>query len=201
MLSAAGAPEQLQPEPRRKMTSIIGVMLPLPFNEPFDYKTETELPLGTLVRVPWGREEQIGVVWKHGRSSELPENKIKPIIEKLDFPPLSKNLIQFVKFVAEYNLAFVGLVLKMVISVRAVFDDNQTETLYTLSGKTLAEAKLKNSDARWHVMDLLRHAPYTRKEICRGAGVGLSVVNTLITAGILKPLPPNWCAKSVMAFR
>lgn len=188
MLSAAGAPEQLQPEPRRKMTSIIGVMLPRPFNEPFDYKTETELPLGTLVRVPWGREEQIGVVWKHGRSSELPENKIKPIIEKLDFPPLSKNLIQFVKFVAEYNLAFVGLVLKMVISVRAVFDDNQTETLYTLSGKTLAEAKLKNSDARWHVMDLLRHAPYTRKEICRGAGVGLSVVNTLITAGILKPI-------------
>lgn len=163
-------------------------MLPLPFNEPFDYKTETELPLGTLVRVPWGREEQIGVVWKHGRSSELSENKIKPIIEKLDFPPLSKNLIQFVKFVAEYNLAFVGLVLKMVISVRAVFDDNQTETLYTLSGKTLAEAKLKNSDARWHVMDLLRHAPYTRKEICRGAGVGLSVVNTLITAGILKPI-------------
>ena len=170
------------------MTSIIGVMLPLPFNEPFDYKTETELPLGTLVRVPWGREEQIGVVWKHGCSSELPENKIKPIIEKLDFPPLSKNLIQFIKFVAEYNLAFVGLVLKMVISVRAVFDDNQTETLYTLSGKTLAEAKLKNSDARWHVMDLLRHAPYTRKEICRGAGVGLSVVNTLITAGILKPI-------------
>ena len=44
------------------MTSIIGVMLPLPFNEPFDYKTETELPLGTLVRVPWGREEQIGVL-------------------------------------------------------------------------------------------------------------------------------------------
>lgn len=170
------------------MTSIIGVMLPLPFNEPFDYKTETELPLGTLVRVPWGREEQIGVVWKHGHSSELPENKIKPIIEKLDFPPLSKNLIQFVKFVAEYNLAFVGLVLKMVISVRAVFDDNQTETLYTLSGKTLAEAKLKNSDARGHVMDLLRHAPYTRKKICRGAGVGLSVVNTLITAGILKPI-------------
>lgn len=37
-------------------------------------------------------------------------------------------------------------------------------------------------------MDLLRHAPYTRKEICRGAGVGLSVVNTLITAGILKPI-------------
>lgn len=170
------------------MTTIIGVMLPLPFNEAFDYKTETELPLGTLVRVPWGREEQIGVVWHHGKTSQLPDSKIKPIIEKLDFPPLSKALIQFVKFVAEYNMAFIGMVLKMVISSKAIFDDAQTETLYTLSGKTLSEAKLKNSDARWHVCDLLKHAPYTRKEICQGAGVGMSVVNTLISAGVLKPI-------------
>ena len=170
------------------MTTIIGVMLPLPFNEAFDYKAETELPLGTIVRVPWGREEQIGVVWHHGKTSQLPDNKIKPIIEKFDFPPLSKALMQFVKFVAEYNMAFIGLVLKMVISSKAIFDDSQTETLYTLSGKTLSEAKLKNSDARWHVCDLLKHAPYTRKEICQGAGVGMSVVNTLISAGVLKPI-------------
>lgn len=170
------------------MTTIIGVMLPLPFNEAFDYKTETELPLGTLVRVPWGREEQIGIVWHHGKTSQLPDSKIKPIIEKLDFPPLSKSLIQFVKFVAEYNMAFIGMVLKMVLSSKAIFDDAQTETLYTLSGKTLSEAKLKNSDARWHVCDLLKHAPYTRKEICQGAGVGMSVVNTLISAGVLKPI-------------
>ena len=110
------------------------------------------------------------------------------LFRSLDFPALSPALLQLIKFVAEYNMAFVGLVLKMVISVRAVFDDNQVETLYTLSGKTLAEAKLKNSDARWQVMDLLRHAPYTRKEICQGAGVGLSVVNTLIQAGVLQPI-------------
>ena len=170
------------------MTTIIGVMLPLPFNEAFDYKAETELPFGTIVRVPWGREEQIGVVWHHGKTSQLPDNKIKPIIEKLDFPPLSKALMQFIKFVAEYNMAFIGMVLKMVISSKAVFEDSQTETLYTLSGKTLSEAKLKNSDARWHVCDLLKHAPYSRKEICQGAGVGMSVVNTLISAGVLKPI-------------
>ena len=170
------------------MTTIIGVMLPLPFNEAFDYKAETELPLGTIVRIPWGREKQIGVVWHHGKTSQLPDNKIKPIIEKFDFPPLSKALIQFIKFVAEYNMAFIGMVLKMVISSKAIFEDSQTETLYTLSGKTLSEAKLKNSDARWHVCDLLKHAPYSRKEICQGAGVGMSVVNTLISAGVLKPI-------------
>lgn len=56
-----------------------------------------------------------------------------------------------------------------------------------MSGKTLAEAKLKNSDARWHVMDLLKHAPYSKSEICRGAGCGAGVVNTLIGAGVLIP--------------
>ncbi len=166
---------------------IIGVLLPLPFNEPFDYQTDEPLSLGTIVRVPWGKEQQIGVVWKIGKSSKLPENKIKPIIEKFNFPPLSSQLMQFVKFVADYNMTFLGLVLKMIISVRGVFDDSLTTTLYKLSGKTLAEAKLKNSDARWHVMDLLKHAPYSKAEICKGAGVSVSVVNTLIKNGILLP--------------
>ncbi len=166
---------------------IVGVLLPLPFNEPFDYQSDTPLPLGTIVRVPWGKEEQIGVVWKLGGTSQLPEHKIKPIIETFNFPPLSAEIRQFIRFVAEYNMAFLGLVLKMVISVRGVFDEPQTTTLYKLSGKTLAEAKLKNSDARWHVMDLLKHAPYSKSEICKGAGVTASVVNTLIKSGVILP--------------
>ena len=169
-------------------THIVGVLLPLPFNEPFDYKTDEPLPVGTLVRVPWGREQQIGVVWKTGVSSKLPEHKLKSIIEVFNFSPLKPELIKFIKFVAEYNMAFLGLVFKMVISVRGVFDEPQTTTLYKLSGKTLAEAKLKNSDARWHVMDLLHHAPYSKNEICQGAGVTVSVVNTLIKSGVLSPI-------------
>ena len=171
-----------------KTSHIVGVLLPLPFNEPFDYKTEESVEIGSIVRVPWGKEQQIGVVWKIGKSSNLPDGKIKYITEVFNFPPLSDKIIKFIKFVADYNMAFLGLVLKMVISVKGVFDDAQTTTLYKLSGKTLAEAKLKNSDARWHVMDLLRHAPYSKNEICQGAGVSVSVVNTLIKTGVLSPL-------------
>lgn len=167
---------------------IISVMLPLPFNEPFDYQSDEPVHVGSIVRVPWGKEQQIGVVWKTGVSSSLPAHKIKSVIEVFNFPPLKPELLDFVRFVAKYNLAFLGLVLKMVISVRGVFDDSLTTTLYRLSGKTLAEAKLKNSDARWHVMDLLRHAPYSKNEICQGAGVSVSVVNTLIKSGVLLPM-------------
>lgn len=169
------------------MSQIIGVLLPLPFNDVFDYKTEDELPLGTFVRVSFGREKQIGVVWKIGRSSKLDENKIKPISEVLRFPPLSESLRKFISFVSSYNMAFLGLTLKMVMGVKAVFDDNQTTTLYRLSGKTLAEAKLKNSDTRWRIMELLRHYPYTRAEICAGVGCGSAAVKTMIDAGVLEP--------------
>ena len=151
---------------------IVGVLLPLPFNDVFDYKIEGNPMLGELVRVSFGREVLVGAVWKLGKTSALDEVKIKPVIERLNFPPLSAELMKFIDFVADYNMAFKGLVLKMALSVRAVFDDARMTTLYKLSGKTLAEAKLKNSDARWRVMELLKHFPYTRAEIAKGAGVG-----------------------------
>lgn len=166
---------------------IVGVLLPLPFNDVFDYKIEDNPILGELVRVSFGREVVVGAVWKLGKSSNLDEAKIKPVMERLNFPPLSPELIKFIDFVANYNMAFKGLVLKMALSVRAVFDDAKMTTLYKLSGKTLAEAKLKNSDARWRVMDLLKHFPYTRAEIAKGAGVGQAVIKTMIDAGVLEP--------------
>ena len=166
---------------------IVGVLLPLPFNDVFDYKIEDNPILGELVRVSFGREVVVGAVWKLGKSSNLDEAKIKSVMERLNFPPLSSELIKFIDFVANYNMAFKGLVLKMALSVRAVFDDAKMTTLYKLSGKTLAEAKLKNSDARWRVMDLLKHFPYTRAEIAKGAGVGQAVIKTMIDAGVLEP--------------
>ncbi len=166
---------------------IVGVLLPLPFNDVFDYKIEDNPILGELVRVSFGREVVVGVVWKLGKSSNIDEDKIKPVMERLNFLPLSSELIKFIDFVANYNMAFKGLVLKMALSVRAVFDDAKMTTLYKLSGKTLAEAKLKNSDARWRVMDLLKHFPYTRAEIAKGAGVGQAVIKTMIDAGVLEP--------------
>lgn len=167
---------------------IIGVLLPLPFNEVFDYQSYELLPIGTLVRVSFGRDEIIGVVWKHGSTANLPISKIKSIIDKINLPPISREMREFVKFVSYYNSAPLGMVLKMLISVKQAFDDKKTTTVYQLSGKTLAEAKLKNSDARWRVMDLVSHFTYTKSEICKGACVGVSVINNLISNNVLSPI-------------
>ena len=170
------------------MTKIVGVMLTLPFNDVFDYSASDNIKLGDIVRVPFGKGVEIGVVWKIGKSSDLEEKKIKSIINVLPYR-LLPSLIKFVEWVAKYNLAFVGLVLKMVLCAKNAFDDPKMHILYKLTGKTLAEAKLKNSDARWHVIDLLKHAPYSKAEIIAGTGVSPSVIKTLIEAKILEPMP------------
>ena len=170
------------------MAQIVGILLPLPFDEPFDYQTDAELKIGQLVEVPFGAQKQIGMVYRLSGSSDIETSKIKKITKVFDFPPLSAKLIKFIEWVAKYNLAKLGMVLKMVISVRAVFEASPMTVLYKLSGKTLAEAKLKNSDARWRVMDLLTHAPYTRQEISKGANVGQGVIKNLIDTGVLEPI-------------
>lgn len=164
---------------------IIGVLLPLPFDEPFDYRCDEELQVGTFVRVPWGKTETVGVVWRLEGCSNCPSEKIKSIIKKYNFNPLNNKIIEFVKFVSQYNMAPLGMVLKMVISVKQAFEDEPTEVFFELTGKTLAEAGLKNSDARWHVIDLLKHGTYTKAEICRGAGCGAGVVDGLAKSGVI----------------
>ena len=212
---------------------IVGVLLPLPFNKPFDYITEVPLAVGQLVEVPfgkekqigvvweikqnsdisaekiknitkvfdfqpinknlldfikWGKDQQIGVVWTEGKSSEIDEIKIKHISEVFDLPPLSEKMRRFIEWVAAYNMSPLGLVLKMTIGGKHLFDSVPKDCLYRLSGKTLAEAKLKNSDARWQVMHLLEYAPYTRAEIVKGTGVSQSVIKTLIDNKIIEPI-------------
>ncbi len=169
------------------MVKIIGVLLPLPFNDVFDYTADDDISIGRLVRVSFGRKEQIGVVKKIGKSSTLDDKKIKPVIEVLPMPPLQPELLKFVDWVAKYNLTATGLVLKMVLCAKGAFEDQKSDTLYKLTGKTLADVKLKNSDARWRVIELLRHAPYSRAEIAKGAGVSQSVIKTLIDNDLLTP--------------
>lgn len=165
---------------------IVKVLLPLALSEPFDYKTDDPVELGALVEVPFGKEKIVGAVWQKAIKSNIEDKKIKKIIRILSYPALSEAMRKFVNFVAEYNMAPLGMVLKMVLSVKQVFGDAKMLKLYELSGKSLSEAKLKNSDARWRVMNFLKDHVFARAEIAQGAGVSDSVIKTMIEAGVLR---------------
>ena len=110
------------------------VLLPKIFNYSFTYNTnKKKFNLGDVVEVPFGKNKEIGVIWP-GESPKLKKIKIKNINKKIKKFSLNRNLIDFIKWFAMYNMMPLGLVLKMVIGsnnnffVREDKDFDQTKT-------------------------------------------------------------------------
>jgi primosomal protein N' (replication factor Y) len=76
------------------------------------YAGEQALPPGTLVRVPLGQRELLGVVWEipiGPGASTLDPNKLRPIAATLDgIAPLSPAWRQLVTFAAHYYQRSLG---------------------------------------------------------------------------------------------
>ena len=71
------------------------------------YWSEAPLPPGTLVRVPLGQRELLGVVWPDGSASAaeaaLDPAKLRPVTAALDaLPPLSAHWRALISFAASY---------------------------------------------------------------------------------------------------
>ena len=77
---------------------------------PLTYRSESPLLAGTLVRVPLGRREVLGVVWENlADSGELPELQIRHIASVLEgLPPLSATWRMLVTFTAGYYQRSLG---------------------------------------------------------------------------------------------
>ena len=91
------------------------VLLPKVFNFPFTYNSNhISIKIGDLVEVPFGKNKEIGVVWKK-KNTELKNIKIKNISKKIQDYSIDQNLIDFIEWFSIYNMVPLGLVLKMVI--------------------------------------------------------------------------------------
>lgn len=93
------------------------ILLPLNVSEPFDYVSDLELTRGEFVMVPFRGKPKMGVVWGQGEN-EVADYKIKKIEEKLEIEALPENLLNFIDWVAKYNMTPIGNVLKMCISIK-----------------------------------------------------------------------------------
>ena len=77
------------------------------------YKSDVPLTAGTLVRVPLGRREVLGVVWAAergaGESEEDQPQELKPVASVLDgLPPLGERWRDLVAFAARYYQRSIG---------------------------------------------------------------------------------------------
>ncbi len=81
----------------------------------YDYTAEMPILPGTFVTAPFGRRESVGVVWDSAPDMSVPANKVRPVYGTLPIPPLPKQTIDFVNWVANYTLSPLGAVLKMAL--------------------------------------------------------------------------------------
>ena len=90
------------------MTHWLNVVVATPAHSavagPLTYQSESPLPPGTLVRVPLGRREVLGVVWQaladSGELLEMQTRNIAGVLEGL--PPLNESWHKLVSFTASY---------------------------------------------------------------------------------------------------
>ena len=91
----------------------VPILLPKIFNHPFTYETNLKLRLGDYVEVPFGKTKTIGVVWDEFEKNTEKKFQTKKIIKKLKIPNLTKKMVNFINWFAEYNVIPKGMALKL----------------------------------------------------------------------------------------
>ena len=171
----------------------VPVLLPLPFDEAFDYSVSTGLAVeaGDFVAVPLGATKRVGVVWPDDEGKPLAaskgvaSSKLKPIEDTLDLPPMPAASRQFVSWLSRYTMAPLGSVMRMVMGSPHNLKPSKLVTGYHLIGPPPD----RMTKARARVIDVLADGPSrSMPDIMETAGVSRAVVTGLVDHGTLGTL-------------
>ena len=144
----------------------VPILLPKIFNHPFTYETNLKLRLGDYVEVPFGKTKTVGVVWDEFEKNTEKKFQTKKIIKKLKIPNLTKKMVNFINWFAEYNVIPKGMALKLSLlnnSNLEEFPKNELQN-YSINLKkkifnltktqkdSLKKIEKKNNEFRVHVV-------------------------------------------------
>lgn len=167
----------------------VRVVLPLPVGDGYDYAAPDDRtpPPGSFVAVPLGSREVIGVIFPDAPDETVPEEKLKPIAGVLDAPPLSRETLRFVDWVANYTLFPRGAVLRMVMRSGQQLAPVKGQTGYRAAA-TMPDG-LTLTPKRQAVLDAAAasQAALSVSSLAATAGVTDGVVRGLAKSGALIP--------------
>lgn len=174
-------------------TIAVPVLVPMPAPGPYSYGVPEDMVVepGSIVQVPLGPRQVIGVVWDKNDGPPVDPKKLRPITKAFDCPPLREEMRRFIDWVASYTLSPPGLVAKMALRAPAAFDPEPM-----VEGLRLTEARPERlTPARERVIELAGEGHgWTRSGLAHAAGVSTSVVEGLAKQGVFEtvflPAPP-----------
>lgn len=153
---------------------------------PLDYRVPhgMDVALGSIVRVPLGPREMVGVVWEEAAlpTETVGDNRLRNILEVYDVPPLGAPLRRLIEWTADYYLAPPQSVLRMALSSAAALEGARTVTEYRLSGRQLDRMTPQRAQA----VDRIGNRQGLIRELADLADVSEAVVRGLVKAGVLE---------------
>jgi primosomal protein N' (replication factor Y) (superfamily II helicase) len=164
----------------------VPVLLPYPFQGPFDYRVPAGVALapGDIVQVPLNRREIVGVVWDGPADNSVGDNRLRPVSARLEVPPMREDLRRLVDWIAAYTLSPQGEVLAMALRVNAM--QEAAPKLGWRRAEIPEGTKLTRQ--RQAVLDALANAePLGTTALAEAAGVSSGVVRAMADAGLLLP--------------
>ncbi len=143
-------------------------------------------PPGSVVVVPLGPRQITGIVWEPEKlpAKDVPAEKLRPNVEVLAVPPLSAPLRRLIEWTADYYLAPMSAVARMVISSGGALKGPATMTEYRLTG----ELPERMTPQRKQALDALIGEQATIRELSAIAGVSEGVLRGLVGAGLIEPV-------------
>jgi primosomal protein N' (replication factor Y) (superfamily II helicase) len=180
------------------VTRTVPVLVPMPAPRPYSYAVPEGMAVepGSVVQVPLGPRQVIGVVWDGAEGDDgVDPKKLRPITRVFDCPPLAREMRNFIDWVSTYTLSPPGHVARMALRAPAAFDpEPMVEGLRYIGGspERMTPARLKVIDAAGD------GTAWTRTGLAHAAGVSTSVVDGLIGQGLFEAIflaPPPVVAR------
>ena len=116
------------------------VIVTRPFDKVFTYASNEQLKIGQVVLVPFGKREEIGIIWS--KNIKKPNHKIKNISKIIEKVIFKNTTIEFINWIANYTLAPLGSVLKLFLINKDIVDF-KIESKFT---SNLYDTKIKLND-------------------------------------------------------
>ncbi len=156
------------------------VMVPLPLPGPLDYLSAEGLVPGDYVAVTVSGRETIGVVWGMGEGGK---NTLKPVLRKLDLPPMPQAMRGLIDRAARYTLTPPGMMLRQATRAPGLLETERARTVL-VQGSAMPQ---QMTAARSRVMEAVAaESGLSAAELARAAGVSSGVVKGLLAAGALE---------------
>jgi len=184
-------PPQYHQEKLENAPKTVSVLVPVPHQASLSYTVPKEMTPqpGSIVRVPLGRREISGIV-THTTPDKIAPEKLRPITKLFDCPPISRELLRFIHFVADYTLTPLGQLVHMVLRTPVAFEPEATQNGLCWNGRWPDRL----TPARARLFEVASQGKgWTRAQLSRAAHVSPAVIDTLTIQGFFDnvALPPT----------